>query len=72
MASLDGDERVMVFDFDFTNVFFFQVPFLAEETDDVHFVDLVFFPFANVEGGPEWFCRGGVFTDGVVGFRDFG
>ena len=51
---------------------FFQVPFLAEETDDVHFVDLVFFAFADVEGGPEWFCRGGVFTDGVVGFRDFG
>ena len=56
---------MMVFNFDFADVFFFQVPFLAEETDDVHFVDLVFFAFADVKGGPEWFCRGRVFTDGV-------
>ena len=62
----------MVFDFDFTDVFFFQVPFLAEETADVHFVDLVFFSFADVEGRPEWFCWGGVFADGVVGLRDCG
>ena len=54
----------MVFNFDFADVFFFQVPFLAEETDDVHFVDLVFFAFADVEGGPNGSAGAGYLPTG--------
>lgn len=71
LGPFDGGIGMVVLDFDEADVFFGEIAFLGEETDDVHFVDLVLFASAKVEGGPEglrWQVEfGGKVLEGEVG-----